>query len=221
MNLMELQHSKVPGAGLVQPEDNSELSLRISELRREYAKNSYTKTEEQKGLAIILHRHSKRHFSRLRDPGIPYIQEFFEEMGFVVKGMVDCDLSQLYKYMADEKFYCVFIVLTYEDYEHIDILNHLLFARAQGKPTIVMSDHWAYGLKKLAEQPDTLLLSPWIPFTGRYQILEGVNIFDDFMKVTRSNRFSDIMDILTRMNALHDRPVITFQSTFRKKLYFL
>ncbi|CAC5410044.1 unnamed protein product [Mytilus coruscus] len=126
MKLMELQHSKVTGAGLVQPEDNSELSLRISELRLEYAKNSYTKTEEQKGLAIILHRHSKRHFSHLRDAGIPHLQEFFEEMGIVVKDMVENDILQLHKYMLDRKFYCVFIVFGGEGLHQSYLIRRIL-----------------------------------------------------------------------------------------------
>ncbi|XP_052085742.1 uncharacterized protein LOC127723222 isoform X1 [Mytilus californianus] len=222
---MELQPRKFEGARLDRPQDKSDFRCRISELRREYAGNSYTKTEGQKGLAIILYRdrgyisHLTGMLSRImRDPDVSHLKGFFEEMGFVVKCFEGRYNANLYDAeMFDGNWYCVFLAsLRYVDFNETFLIRLLLGPHIQGKPIIVMTNSTTRSdeIKKIIEEPNTLMVSP-------FECSIEYNILEDFIKVTRCNRFADIMDILTRMNAQYNRPAITFQSTLRKKFCFL
>lgn len=62
------------------------------------------------------------------------------------------------------------------------------------------------------------MLSNFILYLGPNHGDKENNILDEFLEVARSNPFADITDILTRMNALYDRPITTFKSSFKKKL---
>ncbi|VDI76750.1 Hypothetical predicted protein, partial [Mytilus galloprovincialis] len=70
----------------------------------------YTKTDNQKGLGIIVQGQRSTYFQHARDYYTTHLQEFFEEKGFIVK-CTESDHSKLLKYMTDGQFYCVFIVL--------------------------------------------------------------------------------------------------------------
>ncbi|XP_076084550.1 uncharacterized protein LOC143055298 isoform X2 [Mytilus galloprovincialis] len=223
--LMESQASQGRRPELDQTEEKSELSLRISEIRREYASNYYTKTDKQKGLGIIVHEERSSYYRHARDPHTTHLQEFFEEIGFVVKCTKKSDWRQFFQYMIDGKFYCVFIVLRgyREDADEYRIL-HLLSQRSIGKPVIIMTDFTSPLLYMIQNNEDNDILTVMPTKQGRrgpYGYLGEMNIYDDFVKATRRNRFADIMDILTRMNALYDYPIITFLSSLRKKFCFL
>ncbi|CAG2229849.1 unnamed protein product [Mytilus edulis] len=115
----------------------------------------------------------------ISDPDKHHLQDFFEEIGFVVKLREDSNYAQLYTDIPRGNFYCVFLVLISPvEFEDIYPIQHVLRHRIPG------------------------------------------DIFQDFIKVTRSNRFADIMDILTRMNALYDRPTVSIHSTLREKFCF-
>ncbi|XP_071144245.1 uncharacterized protein [Mytilus edulis] len=225
--LMESQASQSRRPELDQTEEKSELSLRISEIRHEYASSYYTKTDKQKGLGIIVQGERSRYYRHARDPDTTHLQEFFDEIGFIVKCTGESDIRQLLNYMTDGQFYCVFIVVLcypgYQEYEDTILIRHYLSHGSLGKPVIIMADyhHPFYYIDKNNENNDILIVKPTMQASGGSNRHPGYkNIFDDFMKVTRRNRFADINDILTRINSLYDYPVITFQSSLRKKLSF-
>ncbi|VDH90673.1 Hypothetical predicted protein [Mytilus galloprovincialis] len=223
--LMESQASQGGRPELDQTEDKSKLSLRISEIRREYASNYYTKTDKQKGLGIIVHKQRPGYYRHPTDRDTTYLQEFFEEIGFVVECTEKSNPIKMSKLMTDGKYYCVFIVIMslWEDADEYRIL-HLLSQRSIGKPVIVMSDcTFSFNhFEKNNENNDILIVQPTRQGSiGPYGYYGEKNICNDFVNATRRNRFADIMDILTRMNALYDYPIITFQSSLRKKFCFL
>ncbi|VDI17678.1 Hypothetical predicted protein, partial [Mytilus galloprovincialis] len=225
--LMESQASQGRRPELDQTEEKSDLSLRISEIRREYASNYYTKTDEQKGLGIIVRGERSRYVRHDIDHDTTHLEEFFDEIGFIVKRTEEINLRHYLKYMTDGQFYCVFIVFCgdhgdkgYNEY----LIEQLLLQRDKGIPLIIMSDFTVDfpDIRENNEDIEILIVNRIRQrIRGSYRHPKYKNIFDDFMKVTRSNRLADIIDILTRINSLYDYPVITFQSTLRKKLSFL
>ncbi|VDH90674.1 Hypothetical predicted protein [Mytilus galloprovincialis] len=112
------------------------------------------------------------------------------------------------------------IAVGYNGYRQLRRSNRTNF----GKPVIIMTDFTfpTYYMEEINEDNEILTVMPnWQGRRGPYEYYGEINIFDHFVKATRRNRFTDIMDILTRMNAQYDYPIITFQSSLRKKFCFL